>query len=951
MRNQTSTLIFFLLLFPSLLFAQTGWQYLSPQDGSKFINPENTIVLRHGGISIQAQTLSKSLSVTGSLSGLIKGELKLANDGRTFVFYPGHPFKMGEEIAVKVSTLRSLEKGTFINDTSFSFMISKNKSPDFINSALSSDLHLQGDSMQNIEQSSSLNQSAKGFPHSDIDTPDDFPGLEILHYTQPAPGYFLISTPSISGFSPYIQIIDPHGTPVFYREYDEHCSDFKFTGQNKLMHFYGSSSLPASKCYYILNNHYQIIDTLKMQNGYMVDSHEGLLLENGNTILMAYDAQIVGMDTVVNGGSPFASVVGLVIQETDSSDNVIFQWRSWDHFAITDAYAEDLTTGHIDCVHGNSLEIDNDGHLLLSSRHLNEITKINRNTGAIIWRFGPKALNNMFTFTNDTVGFTYQHDARRLANGNLTLYDNGNLHDPLFSQAIEYELDEENLTASRVWNYINDPAIFAPATGSTRRLPNGNTLIGWGSVDVVSPNFTEVDANNQKCWEAILPDWVHCYRVLKGQWKNQLLVPDKDTLTFESDTDNPPILPINLYNDADYIIKISSAHHHHEAFQLITPLPLSIPAKASAELFIEFNPGFHEGEIRDVFTFNYDSIFEGNLAQRIACQVNVQAVLDDELAPQMRAIPVNGSYISNTTFFSFVFSETVFHPDSSYIQSNDLSEIISLIRDSAGGNPVGYKSTIDTWKRKITLIPDTLLNNKTYLVHFTGHSFADKNGQVLEQAQDFVYYVSDSLEPKTLFIPANGSNDVVRDITVQLHFDEQIFKTDGSEITNEDLPAMLVFKNDTLNGSDVSFEASISTEKNTIKLYPNNWLESYQQYYIALRPHSIQDEFGNVQADTLWAIFTTGNDLGIGNYSIKPLKIYPNPNDGIFRIESESATITNYQVYSLIAGLIHQETGIDRKYVDVDLKELTSGIYFIKTTVRLGKKTIAVPAKKFLISR
>ena len=38
--------------------------------------------------------------------------------------------------------------------------------------------------------------------------------------------------------------------------------------------------------------------------------------------------------------------------------------------------------------------------LMISSRHLNEITKISRTTGDIIWRFGGK--NNQFTFVNDT---------------------------------------------------------------------------------------------------------------------------------------------------------------------------------------------------------------------------------------------------------------------------------------------------------------------------------------------------------------------------------------------------------------------------------------------------------------------------------------------------------------------------------------------------------------------
>ena len=73
----------------------------------------------------------------------------------------------------------------------------------------------------------------------------------------------------------------------------------------------------------------------------------------------------------------------------------------------------------------------------------------NRNTGAIIWRLGGK--NNQFSFINDTIGFSHQHAIRRLENGNISLFDNGNYHSPPFSRAIEYSLNENNKTATLVW--------------------------------------------------------------------------------------------------------------------------------------------------------------------------------------------------------------------------------------------------------------------------------------------------------------------------------------------------------------------------------------------------------------------------------------------------------------------------------------------------------------------
>src|SRR5262249_1557432 len=136
----------------------------------------------------------------------------------------------------------------------------------------------------------------------------------------------------------------------------------------------------------------------------------------------------------------------------------------------------------VDYVHTNSIEIDTDGNIIASHRHLDQVTKIDLSTGDFIWRLG--GVNNEFTFINDSDRFSYQHDCRRLPDGNLTLYDDGNFHVPSKSFAKEYQLDEANMTATLVWSYshpnVNGIIAYYDATGSVQRLSNGNTFIGWG---------------------------------------------------------------------------------------------------------------------------------------------------------------------------------------------------------------------------------------------------------------------------------------------------------------------------------------------------------------------------------------------------------------------------------------------------------------------------------------
>ena len=303
-------------------------------------------------------------------------------------------------------------------------------------------------------------------------------------------------------------ILDNSGAPYFSRQLSTTAIDFDMQPNGHLTYFDEGSWM-----FYEMDSSYTIVNSYQCGNGYVTDDHELRLLPNGHALLIGDDEEIVDMSKIVPNGNPGAVVSGIIVQELDQAKNVVFQWRSWDHFQITDATHEDLTAAKIDYVHSNALELDGDGNILLSSRHLDEITKIDRSTGSTIWRMGGK--NNQFTFVNDSIGYSHQHAIRRLANGNFTLFDNGNYHTPPFSRAVEYRVDEVNKIATLVWQYRNNPDYVSVAMGYVQRLPNGNTLIGWGATN---PSVTEVTSDGKKVYEMSLPDSVVSYRAFRYQW-------------------------------------------------------------------------------------------------------------------------------------------------------------------------------------------------------------------------------------------------------------------------------------------------------------------------------------------------------------------------------------------------------------------------------------------------
>jgi hypothetical protein len=275
---------------------------------------------------------------------------------------------------------------------------------------------------------------------------------------------------------------------------------YKDSALNGLGHFRkflknGNWMTIGLKNYYVFDHNMQLIDSIPFPKSYYVEFHEFDILSNGHYLILCI--QIREMDlSSIPGGSKTAQVFGNVLIETDRTGKIYWNWNSFDHYKLSDA-TEDInfTQEAIDWTHFNSFAEDSDGNILVSVRHFDEITKIDKKTGDIIWRLGGSMCkNNQFTFIDDDfkgfTGFSHQHSISCLANGNILMYDNGNLKTPQVSRTVEYEIDQINKTAKKVWEYKDVMNSYQSSMGSAYRLANGNTIInsGYGKVTEVRPN-------------------------------------------------------------------------------------------------------------------------------------------------------------------------------------------------------------------------------------------------------------------------------------------------------------------------------------------------------------------------------------------------------------------------------------------------------------------------------
>ena len=246
--------------------------------------------------------------------------------------------------------------------------------------------------------------------------------------------------------------------------------------------------------------------------------HSFDVLPNGNRLIICQENIRVDMSTIVEGGHPAADVQQMLVQELTPQGEVIFQFRTLDHLPITASY-EDLKAASIRPFHLNAVFEDHDGNFLMSVRHSSMILKVNRKTGSIMWILGGKL--NQFTFINEVEAnaptyFSYQHDIRRLPNGNITMFDNGTQRKPQYSRGVEYKIDEVNKTCELVWEYRHSPDIYASLQGAMQTLSDGHRVVAWGSgVASGVASFTEVDAEKNVVFEAFLHKDMFPYSVTK----------------------------------------------------------------------------------------------------------------------------------------------------------------------------------------------------------------------------------------------------------------------------------------------------------------------------------------------------------------------------------------------------------------------------------------------------
>jgi hypothetical protein len=479
--------------WPSLEVAQASQKarisYQYPIRSAKNVLPSTGIGIRVNQPVDKRDISGTAIRVLGSKSGIVSGSITLADDDRTVIFTPDSEFQLGEKVSVTIVT------GSALPETSFDFTIST--------ATRTADRKL-------TEEESYFRSTP--FLQLPMDTVPP-PTFTVWGSDAPSDGYLFLQTlrPAPNNTDGYLMAVDNSGQ-IRWMEYKPFVSPNFIPHKDGRYSYLQQTTLATDAKFIILDSDFKQIGQVKAPSEYATKIHELLLLPNGHSMLLGRYTTIVDMSPIIPGGQAEANVDQTAIIEFDSSGNKVFEWRTEDHYKVTDGTHEDLTAQSINYSFINALAIDNDGQLLASARRMDEITKIDRETGKIIWRMGGK--NSHFTLVGDTTWFSHSHNIQALPNGHYILFDNGLYNKPKVSRGVEYALDTAAKTVTQVWAFAHPDSIAGDMMGSIQRLDNGNTLIGWGTN--TSRTCTEVTPEKKIALDMSMSGSTWSYRVYKA---------------------------------------------------------------------------------------------------------------------------------------------------------------------------------------------------------------------------------------------------------------------------------------------------------------------------------------------------------------------------------------------------------------------------------------------------
>lgn len=217
----------------------------------------------------------------------------------------------------------------------------------------------------------------------------------------------------------------------------------------------------------------EVLWRINLEEKDIIFHHDLKMNENNEVVSIFRDYKLYDLD---KSKPELDTLWGDGVMTMDTTGKVLEKWSAWDVWDVEkDERLEEFAN---DRFHFNNVAFDTDGNYLLSTPIENQIWKIDKNSGEIIWKLGKGGDFKMDSESH----FYFQHAAHINHNGNLILFDNGDFtpNDTTktnkSSRTLSFRIDTTEMVAKTIIDAEIPPGFYTSRMGSSYLLPNDNIL-------------------------------------------------------------------------------------------------------------------------------------------------------------------------------------------------------------------------------------------------------------------------------------------------------------------------------------------------------------------------------------------------------------------------------------------------------------------------------------------
>jgi len=262
-----------------------------------------------------------------------------------------------------------------------------------------------------------------------------------------------------------------------------------------------------------------------------------------------------------------------------------------------------------------------------------------------------------------------------------------------------------------------------------------------------------------------------------------------------------------------------------------------------------------------------------------------------------------------------------------------VNQVVELRKGSTTGAKISVTASINSTRKIITLTPDSTLDKNSiyYVIVNSGSVFSADD---LTVSRTVSYFTTTGALVPTI-IPENAATNVSSDDSIQLVFDEPMYRASGSDLTADYIQTSAIeLRKLTSTGTKITYSAFISSDKKSIILTPDVELDKSTKYYVNILSSTIANSKGNVNERQTY-YFTTAATLS---------PVITPANAGIKVPTSSAISIAFSEVLYRAAST---DTTINSSYVKTNVVELrkasaTGEIVDYEPVVSSDKKKITI---------